>query len=148
MQGSSEGQILVWRTDSWVAEENFGENVEKKQFTNADFLSDVTTIGNGGAWQTIAIIPGISALSSVIEERVSYANFLLYDYSDGNGEARQIIDFTISRFAQYAQITLNHNDITYYPSNSATKIKKNKSQTWKSFYWWRLSVLRKCSGFS
>ena len=107
-----------------MAEYNQSEIIETKQFTNSDFLSDAATIGNGGAWQTIATIPGISAYSSVVDERVSYANFLLYDYSDGTSEARELIDFTISRFSQYSQIKLNHQDITHLPTSSHTKIKK------------------------
>ena len=44
------------------------------QYSNSDFLSDQSTIGSG-SWQTIAIIPAISAQSSVVAERMAIAHF-------------------------------------------------------------------------
>ena len=100
-----------------------------KEFTNSDFLSDCATLGSG-TWQTIAVIPGLSPLSAQVDERASYARFQIYDYSQiiNGGEARELIEFNISRFANYGQIQLLNHDLSQYNSSAPIKIEKIRIQ--------------------
>ena len=95
-----------------------------KQYTNSDFLSDCATLGSG-AWQTIAVIPGISAQSSQVKMRASYAKFQLYDYSEITSgiKTKELLEFNVSRFWDDGQIQLlNHN----VPSTTSSIIKIEK----------------------
>ena len=100
-----------------------------KEFTNSDFLSDCATLGSG-TWQTIAVIPGLSPLSAQVDERASYARFQIYDYSQiiNGGEARELIEFNISRFENYGQIQLLNHDLSQYNSSAPIKIEKIRIQ--------------------
>ena len=101
-----------------------------KEFTNSDFLSDRPTLENG-AWQTIAVIPGISAQSSQVGERRSYAHFQIYDYSaqvTGGGKAKEFLEFTVSRISDNSQIQLINHDISGYNQSACIKIENIRVQ--------------------